>query len=46
MGAPADLLELRRWNEIAARKESKVIDDVHRLQEDERDEAPYPYEWA
>jgi hypothetical protein len=41
-----DLLELRRRNEITTKKESKIIDDVHRLQEDERDEAPYPYEWA
>jgi hypothetical protein len=27
-------------------KESKVIDEVRRLQEDERDGIPYPYEWA
>ena len=41
-----DLLNLRRRNEITNQKESKVIENVHQLEEDERNESTYPYEWA
>jgi hypothetical protein len=41
-----DLRELLRRNEGIVTKETQVIDEVSRLEEDERDGTSYPYEWA
>jgi transposase InsO family protein len=41
-----DLAELRRRNEINARKETQVLKDVRQLEVEEQSSHSYPFEWA